>query len=225
MSSGVQQLVDALKHSFEINRNTEHAQKMSAYMLDQFPFYGIKAPQRRLIQREWYPLIKSSNNDFWELIQHLWNQPQREFQLTALDLLKKRSKKEYSVDDIHPLKALILQKSWWDTVDLIAGDTLGKYFTYFPEQIDHTIIEWRTSDQLWLKRSTLLFQLKYKEKTDHELLASLIEEFKSEREFFIQKAIGWSLRQYSKTNPEWVAEFLSKCRLNGIALREAKKYI
>ena len=125
----------------------------------------------------------------------------------------------------HELEWLIRNKSWWDTVDLIASNYLGKYIRLFPDQGNELIEDWRQSGHLWLQRSCLIFQLKYGKGTDRELLTNLIKEFVGQKEFFIQKAIGWSLRQLSKTDPESVKRILKEIPLKGVALREASKYL
>jgi 3-methyladenine DNA glycosylase AlkD len=221
----IRELIAQLETQFEHIQNADRAEKMSAYMKDISPFYGISAPDRSAIQRQWFPLVKKHQPDFWTLIRELWERDEREFQMVAVDLLKKRPKKDYSIGDWSELEWVITQKSWWDTVDLIASNSVGVYFQQFPEMRDEIIGLWRKSDNFWLNRTCLIFQLKYKDKTDFELLKSLIEEFKWNKEFFIQKAIGWSLRQHSKFDPQGVKSYLDASNLNGLALREASKYI
>ena len=99
------------------------------------------------------------------------------------------------------------------------------YFQKFPGKKEEVITRWRKSDNLWLNRTSLIFQLKYKDDVDFNLLKDLIKQFQPNKEFFIQKAIGWSLRQYSKFNPDAVKDFIEEINLQGLALREAKKYL
>ena len=93
------------------------------------------------------------------------------------------------------------------------------------KQIELVISNWRNSDNIWLNRTCLIFQLKYKNEVDFELLKSLIVQYQPNKEFFIQKAIGWSLRQYSKFNPEAISTFINDIQLEGLAKREASKYL
>jgi 3-methyladenine DNA glycosylase AlkD len=139
--------------------------------------------------------------------------------------LKKIPKNGFAIEDIHALEHFIVTKSWWDTVDLIASNAVGRYMLQFPEKRDTTIDHWRKSDNIWLNRSCLIFQLKYKDQTNFKLLKSLIQQYQFENEFFIQKAIGWSLREYSKTNPEGVRDFIEAIGLKGLAYREGGKYL
>lgn len=221
----IRELINDLESRLERIQNSEKAEKMHAYMKGRSPFYGIYATDRIAIQRDWFPMVKEHKADFWSLIRELWERDEREFQLVAVDLLKKRPKKNYSIEDWSELEWIITQKSWWDTVDLVASNAVGIYFNEFPEMRNKIISEWRKSEDFWLNRTCLIFQLKYKDKTDFQLLISLIEEFKWNKEFFIQKAIGWSLRQHSKLDPEGVKKYLTHSELKGLALREASKYL
>jgi len=87
------------------------------------------------------------------------------------------------------------------------------------------INSWRKSDNMWLRRSCLIFQLRYKSATNFTLLKGLVQELKQDKEFFIQKAIGWSLREYAKTNPTSVKAFVEESGIQGLAKREALKYL
>jgi 3-methyladenine DNA glycosylase AlkD len=212
----VNALVSDLEVIYDSFRNDEKAIGMSNYMKGKFSFYGIGSVQRRSIVKDWKKNLKFNNRElFWELMRELWNREQREFQYAAIDLLLQRKKKEYHLDDGNELQWLIRNRSWWDTVDLISSNYLGTYIQLFPVEGKELINEWRVSENLWLKRSCLIYQLKYREKTDSELLRSLIRQFAVDNEFFIQKAIGWSLRQLSKTDPESVKRIL----------QEATKYL
>mmetsp|Transcript_42172 Transcript_42172/g.55555 ORF Transcript_42172/g.55555 Transcript_42172/m.55555 type:complete len:199 (+) Transcript_42172:84-680(+) len=198
---------------------------MSAYMKNRFVFLGIPSPARNTIQKAWFAEVKASGVDRWELIDLLWDMEQREYQYVAIDLLKRTPKKDVSIEDISALEHLISTKSWWDTVDLIASNYLGAYLQKFPEQKEAVIENWRHQENTWINRSCLIFQLKYKDATDFELLKSLILQYQNHSEFFIQKAIGWSLRQYSKLKPDVVRAFVDEIGLEGLAKREAVKYL
>ena len=216
-----------LQDEFEAARNKNHALQMEAYMKHNFKFIGIKSPQRRAIQKPFLDTFHTtlSVQSKWQIIFELWKKEEREYQLLAMDLLNKFKKSEFSITDIERFERLILAKSWWDSVDTIASNALGIYFKQFPNQQKIITQKWGDSSNIWLMRSCLIFQLKYKKDVDFELLSQLIRKFQFNNEFFIQKAIGWSLRQYSKFNPEEVRDFLSKNKLSGLATREASKYL
>lgn len=220
-------LIYDLRHHLSHASNSKNAKQMKAYMKNHFSFYGVKSPERKAIQQPWLSEIKHSlaTHNKWELIFELWQLDEREFQLVAMDLLNSFKKSEWLLEDISKFEELITTKSWWDSVDTIASNSLGEYFRKFPEQQKMVTQKWSDSGNIWLMRSCLIFQLKYKNDVDFNLLSVLIRKFQSNNEFFIQKAIGWSLRQYSKYNPEAVRDFMAKIKLSGLATREASKYI
>jgi 3-methyladenine DNA glycosylase AlkD len=220
-------LIDELEQAFSSHAHTENGLAMSNYMKDRFPFFGINAPKRKELQRVWFQKIPSdlSNHDRWNIIEELWAKEEREFHHVAFDYLNSWNKKFMDPTDAEKLKWLISNNSWWDTVDSIASNYLGKFCLAFPEEGAELVRQWRNEDNFWLNRSCLIYQLKYGNKVDFELLKSLIIQFQPNKEFFIQKAIGWSLRQYSKFNPQAVADFVKEIDLRGLAKREATKYI
>ena len=120
---------------------------------------------------------------------------------------------------------MIINKPWWDTIDFLAPKILGEYFKLFPEEIDKNIQKWISSNNIWLQRSSILFQLKYKETLNTQLLTKIILPLSNTKEFFINKSIGWILREYSKTNKDWVLDFIEKHKLSNLSIREALKHI
>lgn len=219
--------VDELYELMHARRNPARALSMAKYMKDKFVYFGMEAAVRREAQRLWTPSLKAidSREDRWELIRALWEKEEREYQYAAMDWLMSWPKKWLDPADGEELKWLIAQKSWWDTVDLLASNYLGKWALAYPELARQTFEEWRYENSFWLQRSCLIYQLKYKDQVDVTYLENLIQQLVPNKEFFIQKAIGWSLRQLSKYNPDAVREILAKHPINGLALREAKKYL
>jgi 3-methyladenine DNA glycosylase AlkD len=116
-------------------------------------------------------------------------------------------------------------KSWWDTVDTISGGPLGIHFQRFPKVRERYLARWRASDNIWLRRATILFQLNYKKETDFDLLCEIIRENLNSKEFFINKAIGWSLRQYARHDPQAVKGFVTSIPLHPLSRREAMKHL
>jgi 3-methyladenine DNA glycosylase AlkD len=218
--------VQALAVLYKTAGNSEKSLAMSKYMKGLFVFHGIPSPTRKEIQKEWYgSIIINSTVNIRSLILDLWKQEEREFHYAAIDLLIRQPKKFIQAADSELMEFLITTHSWWDSVDLIAAHYVGNYYRQFPIEGAKLIENWRKSDNIWLNRSCLLFQLKYKKETDFELLSSLIEQYQGKKEFFIQKAIGWSLREYSKTNPTAVQTFIEKVNLQGLSKREGSKYL
>lgn len=205
--------------------NPANAAQMAAYLRDQFPFLGLKSPQRREILRAFlqeygYPAVE----DLPQVARALWALPEREHQYNALDILIKRQKK-LDPDFLPTLEWLITTKSWWDSVDGLATNVSGTLFASYPETGATAVQQWRSRENIWLRRTTLLHQLKYKDQTNVPLLFSLIEENLNDNEFFIQKAIGWALREYSKTDETAVRAFVAKTDLSPLAHREALKWL
>jgi 3-methyladenine DNA glycosylase AlkD len=221
------QLVQQLELEFEKNRNEFEAEGMSRYMKNRFTYFGIKKPKRAVIQKQWFSIIPEdfTREHKRELVLELWQKEQREFHYVAMDFMAKWKDKELVSEDSEFIEFLLTNHSWWDSVDALASNYLGRYLRVFPKQREIVIKSWRKSENRWLRRSCLIFQLRYKSQTNFELLKSIILEFKHEKEFFIQKAIGWSLREYAKTNPVSVRNFVEESGIQGLAKREALKHI
>lgn len=219
-------MISEIRAAFEKRSNPEYAEKMSAYMRHKFDYFGLKADERKAVQKDFFPRLNTEINlvDRWEFIRELWEKPQRECLYFALDWANTFKPKTLKKEDITEIHFLLTNHSWWDSVDSIASNLLGKYTLQFPENKSAWLEDWRESENFWLRRSCIIHQLKYKNNTDFELLKSLIRENKHDKEFFIQKAIGWSLRQYAKYQPELVLEFVEQEELQGLAKREALKH-
>ena len=201
----------------------ENAVGAKAYMRNQFEFFGLKAALRRSLIKEYLKEGLPPGDQLQKIITELWQLPQREFQYFGITLIAAH-KKQWNAEFIPLLEFMITHKSWWDAVDGIASEITGPYFNRYPELIIKTTGSWNASENYWLQRSSLLFQLKYKQKTDIQLLSKYILRHTSSKEFFIQKAIGWVLREYSKTNPDWVIHFVDQHQLAALSKREALKY-
>lgn len=221
MSDYLQPLITSMAEAADAH----NAAQMAAYLRNQFPFLGIKSPQRRELLkaflREYGP---PALDDTASVAKELWGQTVREHQYNALDILRRQQKK-LGPEFVPTLEWLIITKSWWDTVDGLASNIAGPIFAGYPETRATAVRQWRSVEDIWLRRTTLLFQLKYKDKTDAPLLFSLIEENLLDKEFFIQKAIGWALREYSKTDETAVREFVANTELSPLAEREALKWL
>lgn len=201
------------------------ALQMKAYLRDQFECYGIQAGPRRLaVQPLFTTLQRPPVSEIPAVVHELWRQPERECQMVAIDLLIK-VKDQLPPDTLSDIEQWITTKSWWDTVDMLATHIVGRLYQRHPIETKPVIQAWRKNENLWLRRTALLFQLKYKHRTDVELLFAIIRENRHDRDFFIQKAIGWVLREYSKTDPEAVVNFVDAESLDGLAKREALKWL
>lgn len=210
---------------FEENQNPDLAGPMTRYMRYQFTFLGIKTPLRRALFKKF--LSENGLPDFErlpEIMAALWAFPEREYQQTGLDLLGKLGK-NLDAEHVPMLKRLIVTKSWWDTVDAIAANSVATVFRKNPQLIDTHAEKWIADRNIWLNRTALLFQLKYKTDTDEDRLFRYIIIHAHSDEFFLQKAIGWALREYSKTAPETVRQFICSHKLMPLSRREGLKWI
>ncbi|SCL81910.1 DNA alkylation repair protein [Sporanaerobacter sp. PP17-6a] len=209
--------------TFYNSNDTENSIKMSAYMKDKFHFLGIPKPERARLSKDFLKQHKKDMYIDWSFVFKCYNMPEREFHYLALDYLLLLKAKLIS-KDIDNIEKLIVTNSWWDSVDCldaIVGDMCLRY----PELKKSVILKWIYSDNIWLKRVAIDFQLKYKENTDIDILSKAILVNCNTDEFFVNKAIGWSLREYSKTNKEWVRSFLQNNKLSKLSVKEASKYI
>lgn len=216
-------LLGDLVLQFKQHSSEEIALGMEKYMKHLFPFLGIKKPNRAALEAPFIAEAKKLTFPEIEfLAKSLWEMDSREFQYTAIVLLR-ASKIWKFKDSLHLLEWLLLHKSWWDSVDAIAAQMIGPYFLKFPEKRDEKIAEWKRSKNIWLNRTAIIFQIKNKNKTDVELLQNLILFFAKEKEFFIKKAIGWALRELSYTQPEFVITFCQNNTLQNLSKTEALK--
>ena len=206
------------------HKNEEQAQRMSKYMLNKFEYIGIKTPERREIFKNFFKEYKNEEKIDWEFVNKCWENKYREFQYVAADYLK-NMKDKLTIDDIPKLKQLILKKSWWDTIDNL-DMTIGA-LALKDSNVNKILLEWSLDENIWLKRIAIDHQLLRKEKTNTELLEKILKNNLGQTEFFINKAIGWALRDYSKTNPNWVKNFIEKNRekMAKLSIREASKYL
>jgi 3-methyladenine DNA glycosylase AlkD len=210
---------------FKLNANNKIALEQSAYMRNQFPFFGIKTTERRVLQQAF--LAKEMLPDKKELkaiVTELWKQPKRECLYFAQELAFKYTK-QVEKSDIELYEFMVVNQSWWDTVDFIAAKLMGAYFKKFPEQKGIYVTKWLESGNIWLQRCALLFQLKYKKEINTTLLSNTINALLGNKEFFINKAIGWILREYSRTNPEWVIAFAENTALSTLSKKEALRLV
>lgn len=202
--------------------DTERAKKMSAYMKNQFSFLGIQTPQRRQMLK---PLFdRKEDNVDWAFVRQCWDNSYREMQYAALDYLNFH-KKCLTPSDLPRLKALALNKPWWDTIDTIAM-LVGEIVTNNPNYQD-LMLNWANDRNIWLRRIAIEHQLLCKEKMNTVLLENIITANLNQTEFFINKSIGWALRDYSKTDPAWVRQFIETHRgeMSELSIKEAGKYL
>ena len=218
--------ISSLEAAFQEKSNPDNAFAMAKYMRNHFSFFGIKTEERRRIFKEvWKENKKEVGGNLRKIALELYSKPQRELQYCAIEILIKQLKGDYKKEDIQLIEKLISTNSWWDSVDTIAKNILGQYLLEYPLEIENVITRFSNSENIWLNRSAILFQLGYKQKTNFELLKSECEKHKNKNDFFIRKAIGWALREYAKTNSEAVKNYVDSSDLKPLSKKEALKNI
>jgi 3-methyladenine DNA glycosylase AlkD len=213
-----------LENTFVEKSDAENAFAMAKYMRNKFDFFEIKTPKRRQLLKEiWKENEQEVATNVRSIATLLFEKTQRQFHYCAIEILTKELKKNYKKEDAKFIEKLITTNSWWDTVDGISKKILGQYLTEFPDCTTSTISKFSNANNMWLNRSAILFQLGYKDKTDFGLLKVICIKHKFSSAFFIQKAIGWALREYAKTNPKAVKKFIATNDLKPLSRKEALK--
>lgn len=196
---------------------------MAVYMKNICPFLGIQKPKRAALSREFLKQAKQTETVDWAFVDKCWGL-EREFQYLALDYLRAVAEL-LTVDDVPRLKKLAEARSWWDTVDNL-DRIIGGIALKYPA-VNEVLLAWSIDDNFWLRRIAIDHQLQRKELTNTDLLEKILINNLGQKEFFVNKAIGWSLRDYSKTDPDWVRAFLAKHKnqMAPLSVREASKYV
>ena len=219
-------LIIHLTELFEAQADMTLKPRQEAYMRSQFSFFGVNKTKRLAIQKivfKTHPI--KTIEELTEIVRALWQLQTREYLYTAFDILQ-HNKKLWTPEIVHLFEYCITTASWWDTVDNLAANCVGPLCTQFPalKEIMH---RWISADNLWLRSTALLFQLRYKTRTDTNLLFAYCIKTMHEKDFFMRKAIGWALREYSKTDPKAVHTFVAAYRdkLSPLSIREALRRI
>ncbi|MCH8983644.1 MAG: DNA alkylation repair protein [Acidobacteria bacterium] len=207
--------------------NQEKASGMQAYMKTEMPFYGVQKPARKMIMRRLKDEFAPSSLDEYEsLVLALWDLPHREEKYLAL-AVGVESRQFHTPASLPLYRRLMVEGAWWDFVDEVSTRMVREVVRDYPEPAWAVVDQWIDDEVMWLRRSAIICQVGIKERTDADRLFSFCRQRAFEEEFFIRKAIGWALREYSKTNPEAVAAFAIEYReeLSGLSFREATRHI
>ncbi len=213
-----------IKQGFEKKQNKEKATQQANYMRNKFCFYGIQALERRAVYKEFLKNEKKSKKIDWAFLDKCYEDQYREFQYLVADYFRAMAK-YLTFDDIPNIFKYIKTKQWWDTIDQF--DRIVGNIGLKDSRVDDLMLKWSKDEDFWVRRIAIDHQLLRKEKTNPKLLAQIIINNFGSDEFFINKAIGWSLRDYSKTNPVWVRNFIEKhqTQMDKLSIKEASKYI
>lgn len=216
--------IERLRELLENHRDEVRSEKMAAYMKDNFKFYGIPSPDRKKITKDFIKEEKLSKVIDWDFLYQCYEEDERECHYIAIDILI-AMRKHLTYEDIDKILPFIKNQQWWDTIDAL--DAVIGGIGLVDERVFDLMIQWSQDDDMWFRRLAIDFQLAYKDQTNTDVLETIILNNLGSTEFFINKAIGWSLREYSKVNPEWVKDFIRRHHgsMSPLSIREASKYI
>ena len=220
-------LVDLVATELSSRADAEKAVGMAAYMKTDMPFYGVQKKGRVEVLREIQKRVSIDDvAAYRSAVETLWEQPHREEKYLAIAIAK-RHDEFLTFDNIDLYRRLIVEGAWWDFVDEVAIHCVGIVFLNERERTIATIEEWIDDEVMWLRRTSLIAPIKHKSATDYEMLFDHCLRRAAEKEFFIRKAIGWTLREYAKTEPDRVRDFLLQHRTvwSGLSFREASKHL
>ena len=220
----MEEITKYIKNNFKQHANPIKAPQMQAYMKTEQPFYGVQSKPRKNIFRDAIKKYPIKSRDNWEtVIIELWYGAHREEMYQALEVAE-RCKKYHDESAWSLFEALLRSASNWDTVDWLSSNLIGRLVEKY-RHFEKELWEWSDDQNLWVRRASLLAHLKHKKMTNTKLLSDTILKLAHEKEFFIRKAIGWVLRQYSNTDPDLVSQFVKihQDKLSGLSKREALK--
>jgi 3-methyladenine DNA glycosylase AlkD len=223
---GEPSLLDAVRRGLAARADPAAAPRMQAYMKSAMPYRGVPTPGVRAVCRDAFASPRLATAAAWQsTVLALWRGAEyREERYAAIELCGHRYYRPFQTLAALPMyEELIVTGAWWDYVDAVASHHVGGLLRRYPGPISKAIRRWARSDDLWKRRSAIICQLSFKERTDLTLLYACIEGAADAPEFFLRKAIGWALREYAKTDPAEVERYvrLRGERLSPLSRREA----
>ena len=219
-------LVAAVRHALAEVADPARAPAMQAYMKSSMPFYGVPSPtQRQVFRRVFDEHLLPDRETFEATACALWDDAtHREERYGAIALTRHRAYRSFQDPTLVPLyEHYVVTGAWWDLVDPVASRSLGPLLRAFRSEVGPVMLLWASDDDLWRRRTSIIVQLGSKDATDTNLLSACIEPSLGRPEFFLRKAIGWALREYAKTDPDWVRDYVARHRddLAPLSIREA----
>jgi 3-methyladenine DNA glycosylase AlkD len=220
-------LTKTVRTLYAESANPEDAIQMQKYMKSEMLFHGVKSPIQKQINQQAIKQFPIKSAEEYELVlRELWDASYREERYTAITYAKKY--KKYQVMEMLPLYRMMIESGgWWDYVDAVAAHLIGNLLMKYPTVMKPEMYRWIEDDNLWIRRTAILSQLRFKADVDREMLFTFCQKCLHEETFWIRKAIGWALRDFSKVYPDSVRQFVEKHRdeMSRVSLKEAEKYI
>lgn len=218
----------AVRQALVALADPDKAEVMRAYMKSAMPFLGVQATPRRAALRKVFAEHPLGTVAEWrEAVLAIWRDAEyREERYAAIDLTGFRHYRSWQTPATVPMyEEMIVTGAWWDYVDDLAIRRIGVLLAHYPDVMRPLVLDWAHGDNLWKRRTAILCQISFKERTDAGLLFACIEPSLSDTDFFARKAIGWALREYAKTAPEEVVRYVTHKRITGLSRREALRNI
>ena len=220
---------DAILAALREAADPARAPQQQAYMKSEMPYLGVTVPHCRKIAARVFRQHPPPDANAWErTILNLWRSAgYREERYAAVELLNlERCSPWLEPSRVRMIEEMVVTGAWWDYVDAIAGRAMGTMLAAHPRPVKALLRDWARDDDIWKRRTAILAQLRAKRATDSKLLADVIEPSIGESEFFLRKGIGWALREYSKTDPDWVVAYVDiHPGLSALSRREALKHL
>ncbi|MBJ99864.1 MAG: DNA alkylation repair protein [Euryarchaeota archaeon] len=220
-------IIKHITNTLNDNKNSKDAIQMQRYMKTTMPFYGVKSPILNIIVNDVKNLhLISNQEEYNSIIMDIWNLSHREEKYISIKLARKW-KQYITLEALIVYEKMIREGQWWDFIDPISQGLIGILLMNNRFEMNIILDKWIEDENFWIRRSAILAHLKHKENTDYKKLFEYCLKCAHEKEFFIQKAIGWVLREYSKTKPEIVYAFIQDNEqiLSNLSKREGMKYI
>jgi 3-methyladenine DNA glycosylase AlkD len=223
-------LLPRLRKALRMVGDPGKAPVMQAYMKSVLPYHGVPTPLLRRVLKDTFSDVVFPTRLDWERdVLGIWRQAQfREERYGAMWLTGDSRAADYQTPAALKLyEEMITTGAWWDYVDEIASNRVGPILQEYPVTMQRRMLAWSKSSDMWKRRTAILSQLRFKERTDLDFLYACIEPSLASREFFLRKAIGWALRQYAWTDPHAVKRYVRRHRdkLSPLSVREALKNV
>jgi 3-methyladenine DNA glycosylase AlkD len=221
-------MVKAVRQALTEVADPAKAPAMRAYMKSDMPFLGVQAVPRRAALRQVFAEQRLDSAPEWrKAVLALWREAEyREERYAAIELSGFRYYRSWQTLYTVPMyEEMVVGGAWWDLVDEIAVHRIGTLLRLYPESMKSLMLEWSRDADLWKRRTSILCQNTFRERTDTGLLYACIEPSLCDIDFFARKAIGWALREYSRTNPREVVRYVEHKGITGLSRREALRNI
>jgi len=224
-------LLEAIRTALAGQPDPVRAAAQQAYMKSTLPYLGLTSPQLRASLRPILadPALRPTGRAQWEAtVRALWDEAShREHRYAALALLRHRRYAAWRGPALLPLvRHLVTTGAWWDVVDELATHVLRELLLARPAELDPVVRAWSRDEDLWIRRAAMLAQVGAKERTDPALLEAVLTPNIGHPDFFSRKAIGWALRDFARTDPDWVRAYVgAHPQLSGLSRREALKHL